>query len=201
MKQQCTEPQGYTKKETIYKGEMIMKVLVVIDMQKDFVTGVLGNVETSAVVKNVCATIDSFKKQKSDDLILYTLDTHGDNYLSTQEGSRLPVPHCIKGTDGWKLVPEVEATIGEKAIKVEKITFGSTELSNEIRHAADGKNIDEILLIGVCTDICVISNAMILKAEFPDVTIKVIAESCAGVTPDSHITALNAMKACQIDVI
>ncbi len=174
-----------------------MKVLVVIDMQNDFTTGVLGNKQTAAVVENVVKKIEDFRKNEPDGKIVATLDTHSENYMDTQEGKNLPVPHCIRGTDGWKLVPEIENALGDNAIKLEKITFGAVDLPFAL-----GKDeaIDEIQMVGVCTDICVISNAMILKAAFPEVPIKIFADCCAGVTPESHINALNAMKICQMIV-
>ena len=174
-----------------------MKVLVVIDMQKDFTTGALGNPETAAVVPNVAAYIEKFRKENKDGKIIATLDTHTEDYMNTQEGRNLPVPHCIRGTEGWKLEDAVENAIGEEAIKLEKVTFGAVDIPFAIGR---DENIDEIQLIGVCTDICVISNAMILKAAFPEVPIKIIADCCAGVTPESHNNALNAMKMCQMEI-
>ncbi|MCQ2470162.1 MAG: cysteine hydrolase [Ruminococcus sp.] len=172
-----------------------MKVLVVIDMQNDFTTGVLGNTETAAVVGNVVRKIENFRKNEADGKIIATLDTHSENYMDTQEGRNLPVPHCIRGTDGWKLVPEIENALGEKAIKLEKVTFGAADLPFAV---GKDENIEEIQLVGVCTDICVISNAMILKAAFPEVPVRIIADCCAGVTPETHRNALNAMKVCQM---
>lgn len=173
-----------------------MKVLIVIDMQNDFTTGVLGNPETASVVKNVTEYIRKFRETEHDGKIIATLDTHNENYMNTQEGKYLPVPHCIRGTDGWNIVPEVEIVLGD-CIRLEKITFGAIDLPFAVGR---DENIEEIRLIGVCTDICVISNAMIVKSAFPEVPVKVIADCCAGVTPESHRTALNAMKACQIIV-
>ena len=174
-----------------------MKVLVVIDMQKDFTTGALGNPETAAVVDNVAAYIEKFRKENKDGKIIATLDTHTEDYMNTQEGRNLPVPHCIRGTDGWMLEDAVEKAIGEDAIKLEKVTFGAVDIPFAVGRDED---IEEIQLIGVCTDICVISNAMILKAAFPEVPIKIIADCCAGVTPESHNNALNAMKMCQMEI-
>lgn len=173
-----------------------MKVLIVVDMQNDFTTGILGNPETSAVVDRVADYIKKFNAEEPDRKIIATLDTHYENYMNTQEGKYLPVPHCIRGTDGWKLVPEIDNLLGD-CIRLEKITFGAVDLPLAVGR---DENIEEIQLIGVCTDICVISNAMIIKSAFPEVPVKVIAGCCAGVTPESHSTALNAMRACQIIV-
>ena len=172
-----------------------MKVLVVIDMQKDFTTGALGNPQTAAVVGNVAAYIEKFRKEEKDGKIIATLDTHGENYMETQEGKNLPVPHCIRGTEGWTLEDAVDKALGQDCIKLEKVTFGAVDLPFAVGRDAD---IEEFQLIGVCTDICVISNAMILKAAFPEVPIKIIADCCAGVTPESHDNALAAMKVCQM---
>ena len=172
-----------------------MKVLVVIDMQKDFTTGALGNPQTAAVVGNVAAYIEKFRKEEKDGKIIATLDTHGENYMETQEGKNLPVPHCIRGTEGWMLEDAVDKALDQDCIKLEKVTFGAVDLPFAVGRDAD---IEEFQLIGVCTDICVISNAMILKAAFPEVPIQIIANCCAGVTPESHDNALAAMKVCQM---
>lgn len=172
-----------------------MKVLVVIDMQNDFITGVLGNAETASVVDKVVKRINDFHEAEKDGRIIATLDTHFENYLSTQEGKNLPVPHCIKGTNGWNLVDQIKSLLSENDVMINKETFGAIDLPDVIRKMG---YVDEIRIVGVCTDICVISNAMILKAAFPEVPIKVIASCCAGVTPESHENALNAMKVCQI---
>ncbi|MCR5109968.1 MAG: cysteine hydrolase [Ruminococcus sp.] len=175
-----------------------MKVLIVIDMQKDFTTGALGNPETAAVVGNVAEYITKFRNENKDGKLIATLDTHNEDYMNTQEGKKLPVPHCIRGTDGWMLEDAVENALGENCIKLEKITFGAVDLPFAVGR---DENIEEIQLVGVCTDICVISNAMILKAAFPEVPIKIIADCCAGVTPDTHNNALEAMKMCQMEII
>jgi nicotinamidase-related amidase len=175
-----------------------MKVLVVIDMQKDFTTGALGNPETAAVVRNVADYIKRFRNREKEYRIIATLDTHSENYMDTQEGRRLPVPHCIRGTDGWQLEDIVEKALDDDCIKLEKVTFGAIDLPFAVGRDED---IEEIQIIGVCTDICVISNAMILKAAFPEVPVKIIADCCAGVTPESHKNALEAMKVCQMDII
>ena len=175
-----------------------MKALIVIDMQKDFTTGVLGNPETAAVVKPVVKYIKAFRKENPDGLVVATLDTHTEDYLNTQEGRKLPVPHCIKGTKGWALEKTVQNALGEDAVLVEKVTFGAADLPKII---GKRRKIEEFQVIGVCTDICVISNAMILKAAFPEVPVKIIAACCAGGTPESHATALAAMTACQMEIV
>jgi len=193
MKFQHTELQNYMKEQVID-----MKVLVVIDMQNDFTTGVLGNPQTAGVIDNVVKKISDFKKSEPDGKIIATLDTHSENYMETQEGKNLPIPHCIRGTDGWKLVPQVESALGEDCIRLEKVTFGASDLPLAVGR---DENIEEFQVIGVCTDICVISNAMILKASFPEVPIKIISDCCAGVSPETHRNALNAMKVCQMIIV
>ena len=178
-----------------------VKILVVIDMQKDFTTGVLGNPQTAAAANAVSEKIKAYKANHPDIPVVYTMDTHTENYLDTQEGKNLPVVHCVKGTDGWQLDPKVAQVISDKDIMVEKPSFGSSELADYIRQAANGENIESIELVGVCTDICVISNAMILKAAFPEVPLIVDGKCCAGVTPESHENALKAMSACQIKTV
>ncbi len=171
------------------------KVLVVVDMQKDFVDGALGSDEAVGIVPNVVKKIKSF-----DGLVFVTYDTHSENYMNTSEGEKLPVPHCIKGTDGWELNEEVQsALVGKEYIAVEKPTFGSVDLPKLIREKA-GDSF-EIELVGLCTDICVVSNALMIKANFPENEISVIADCCVGVTPESHNAALQTMKSCQINVI
>ena len=167
------------------------KLLLVIDMQNDFIDGALGTKEAVAIVPYVKEVIEYF-----DGKILFTRDTHFENYMDTQEGHNLPVPHCIKGTEGWEICPELKALCTEEPI--DKITFGSKELPDIVKEMSD---LESITLIGLCTDICVISNAMILKAFYPETPIIIDAKACAGVTPESHQTALNAMKMCQIKVI
>ncbi len=171
-----------------------MKILVVIDMQNDFVDGALGTKEAVAIVPNVIQKIENFPGP-----ILYTRDTHGEDYLTTQEGENLPVIHCVKGTDGWQLVDEIRLLAEEDAI-IDKPTFGSMKLPEAICALAGDEEIESITLVGLCTDICVISNAMILKAAFPEVPLIIDADCCAGVTEGSHKTALDAMQACQIKI-
>ncbi len=169
--------------------------LIVVDMQKDFVNGSLGTKEAVAIVPAVCDKIEAF-----DGEIFATLDTHFENYLETAEGKKLPVEHCIKGTDGWKLNSEVQKALDKKGYTiVEKLTFGSADLPRFIKEKADGDDFS-IELIGLCTDICVVSNALILKAYFTDKIISVDSACCAGVTPETHGAALTTMRMCQIDV-
>ncbi len=167
------------------------KLLVVVDMQKDFIDGALGTLEAQKIVPFV---IDEIKNFDGD--VVFTFDTHSSIYLETKEGKNLPVEHCIKGTDGWKLDSGIESLASGKKC-FEKPTFGSVELAEFV---ADGDYTD-ITLIGLCTDICVISNAMLVKAYLPEANISVKASCCAGVTPESHENALSAMRMCQINII
>ena len=180
-----------------------MKVLVVIDMQNDFITGSLGTPEAEAVVPRVTEKIRTW----SEGPIYATQDTNFPNYLETQEGRILPVEHCIQGTEGWKIESSVRAALTEGAGRNEsvlyltKATFGSRDLAEVLVQRRKEEPIEEIVLIGLCTDICVISNALVLKAFLPEVTITVDAACCAGVNPDSHRNALDAMRMCQIGVV
>ncbi len=167
-----------------------MKYLVVVDMQNDFIDGALGTPEALAIVPYVKEKIRSF-----DGEVLFTRDTHFDGYMESAEGKKLPVPHCIKGTEGWQIRKELDALRTTEPI--DKITFGSKEL---VAYFAD-KAPESVTLVGLCTDICVISNAMLLKAFYPELPILVDARGCAGVTPESHENALRAMQTCQIDII
>lgn len=170
--------------------------LIAVDLQNDFITGALG---TGEAVGIVAAAAD--KIRRFDGKIIATLDTHGTDYLNTAEGKSLPVAHCIKGTDGWRINDEIKAALDKKGcIYVEKPTFGSVKLPKIIENEAGGEPFD-ITLIGLCTDICVASNALLLKANFPECDICVDSSCCAGVTPDSHNAALTTMKMCQIRVI
>ena len=172
------------------------RFLVVVDMQKDFVDGALGSVDAVAIVPGVVEKIKSF-----DGEIFITLDTHFDNYPETAEGKKLPVLHCIKGTDGWQLDKNVASALADREYTaVEKPTFGSLELPRLIEAASDGDDFS-IEIIGLCTDICVVSNALVLKANFPEMPISVEADCCAGVTPQAHEAALATMRSCQIDAI
>lgn len=179
-----------------------MKILVVVDMQNDFISGPLGNTETKAVVPNVCTLIKNTLEENDKNQVICTYDTHKENYLETQEGKKLPVAHCIVNTDGWQLDHNVKEAVGDREVSIHKRTFGSVDLPMKIREMLHkGSDIESITLCGVCTDICVISNAMILKAEFPEMKLQVAENCCAGVTPESHTNAINAMKMCQIDIV
>lgn len=173
---------------------MNKKLLVVIDMQNDFITGPLGNEECRKIVPNVVNKTESVFKNNAAD-IAYTLDTHKTNYLETQEGKNLPVIHCIENTHGWMLIPELQKIQAEKSFC--KPTFGSIELAEWIKE----NEYTEVELVGVCTDICVISNAFVIKAVNPEVKIIVDAACCAGLTPEKHKAALDVMQSCQVNVI
>ena len=167
-----------------------MKYLIVVDMQNDFISGSLGSDMAKAIVENVVDKVKSF-----DGEIIFTRDTHADCYLDTMEGKNLPVVHCVKDTDGWQICPEL-LPYAENVI--DKVTFGSVDLPHIIAKSGD---VESIELCGLCTDICVISNAMILKASFPEVKILVDSSCCAGVTLESHNNALSAMRMTQIEII
>ncbi|SFP40554.1 Nicotinamidase-related amidase [Oscillibacter sp. PC13] len=175
-----------------------MDVLVVVDMQNDFIDGTLGTSEAVAIVPKVAKKMRTFQGR-----VLCTRDTHETAYLDTQEGRKLPVEHCIRGTVGWQLAPDIEAV--RKELPIDKPTFGSLALGQLLKAQneelqAKGESIGKITLIGLCTDICVISNALLLKVFLPETEIAVDAACCAGVTPERHKTALEALKACQITV-
>ena len=193
-----------------------MKVLIVVDMQKDFVDGSLGTKEAQAIVPLVAETIEQMAAP--DTVVIFTKDTHPENYMNTLEGKNLPVPHCIKGTAGHSIVDEVfNAYINVidtyddayevypmteiNPIKVEKPTFGSVELQNILFDINERLGIEEVTLMGLCTGICVMSNAILAKATLPEVPVNVVADCCACVTPESHKTALEAMKLCQVNII
>lgn len=171
-----------------------MKVLVVVDMQNDFIDQALGTKEAVGIVDNVAKKIIGF-----DGKVIFTRDTHQDNYMETQEGKNLPVKHCIKGSMGWQISDKLP--VSSDAVIIDKPTFGSKELGLYLEELAKETEIEEIEVIGLCTDICVISNALLIKAFLPEVRISVDSSCCAGVTPQSHNTALEAMKSCQINVI
>ena len=175
------------------------KVLVVVDMQNDFISGSLGTKEAEAIVEHVVTKINIYKEAGYK--IIYTRDTHYEDYLSTQEGKNLPVEHCIKETWGWQLTEPVAKTVVSQTQLYDKSTFGCVALGEKMRKLAEEDKQLEIELIGLCTDICVISNALLIKANIPEVPIYVDAKCCAGVTPDSHKNALEAMKMCQINII
>ncbi len=168
-------------------------LLLVIDMQNDFIDGALGTPEAVAIVENVAEKVRSFSGT-----VLFTRDTHENAYLDTQEGRNLPVPHCIRGTHGWEICDMLLPYVKEDVI--DKVTFGSSELGGLLKAMDEADPIRSVTLIGLCTDICVISNAMIVKAFLPEVPVTVDAACCAGVTPESHRNALSAMKMCQITV-
>ena len=169
------------------------KILVVVDMQNDFIDGALGTAEAVAIVPKVAEKIKNF-----DGTVLYTRDTHEENYMETQEGKNLPVSHCIRGTEGWQIRTELQQA---GAMVVDKSTFGSRTLAEKLVEMNWEEAIESITLIGLCTDICVISNAFVIKAFLPETPIIVDAACCAGVTPESHERALEAMKVCQIAVV
>lgn len=171
----------------------MQNLLLVIDMQNDFIDGALGTKEAVAIVPNVKKKIESF-----DGTVLFTRDTHTENYLETQEGKNLPVEHCIKGTKGWEIRKELEEL--RKTDAIDKETFGSSQLGPLLVKLNEEDEISSITIIGLCTDICVISNAMIAKAFLPEVPIIVDANCCAGVSVKSHENALAAMEVCQIKV-
>lgn len=176
------------------------RILLVVDMQKDFVDGALGTAEAVAIVPAVCEKIRAARA--AGDCVLATLDTHGEDYLSTREGRFLPVVHCVRDTAGWRLDAAVEAAL-DGAPRLEKPSFGSVELPETLRALCgiegDGAGWT-IEVIGLCTDICVVSNALLLKAAFPEADMLVDAACCAGVTPESHRAALTTMRFCQIGI-
>ena len=177
---------------------MEKQFLIVIDMQNDFVDGALGSPEAVQIVPAVAEHIRRRKGEGA--TVIATLDTHGPDYLSTAEGKKLPVPHCIRGTDGWALNPEVEAAL-EGCERIEKPSFGSLRLPERVAElAGDAKKLS-IELLGLCTDICVVSNALLLKARFPEADISVVRECCAGATPELHEAALKTMQSCQIAIV
>lgn len=167
-----------------------MRFLIVVDMQEDFITGSLGSEHAAAIGPNVVEKVKNF-----DGEVIFTRDTHFADYMQTQEGRKLPIVHCVKDTDGWQICSELKAYA---ARVIDKVTFGSIELPKLLKEY--GEPVDEIVLCGLCTDICVISNAMILKAAFPETKIVVDATCSAGVTMESHNTALEAMRAVQIEI-
>lgn len=168
-----------------------MDILIVVDMQNDFIDGALGTREAVAIVPYVKKLIENFEGK-----VLFTRDTHFENYMDTQEGQNLPVKHCVKDTEGWQIRKELEQMRRTEAI--DKVTFGSSDL---VKVLEKEENIGSITFCGLCTDICVISNVMVTKAFFPEIPLIVDAAGCAGVTPESHKNALQAMKVCQVKVI
>ena len=168
-------------------------ILIVVDMQNDFIDGALGTAEAVAIVPKVAEKVKGFKGT-----VIFMRDTHGENYMQTQEGRNLPVPHCIKGSHGWEVCPALEPL--RTGLTIDKPTFGSAELGKLLLEFDAKEPVGSITLVGLCTDICVISNAMIAKAFLPEVPVTVDAACCAGVTPESHRNALNAMKMCQVRI-
>ena len=168
-----------------------------MDMQKDFIDGALGSAEAVAITPAAVKKLRAWREAGLP--VIATLDTHGENYLSTREGRFLPVEHCIKGTEGWKIREDI-ALLLDGAKIYEKPTFGSVQLAADLKELSQAEDI-ELELIGLCTDICVVSNALLLKASMPEVQISVDPSCCAGVTPEKHLTALETMRSCQIVVI
>lgn len=172
-------------------------ILIVVDMQNDFISGSLGTPEAQAILPGAVELVRTWQGD-----ILYTLDTHGDDYADTQEGQRLPVPHCIKSTDGWHVpAPLQEALDAHGAVAYEKDAFGSARLAQDLAARNAREPIASITLIGICTDICVVSNALLIKAFLPEVPVRVDASLCAGVTPATHEAALTTMASCQVEVL
>ena len=171
-----------------------MKILVVVDMQNDFIDGALGSEDAVSIVEGVAERVASF-----DGRIIFTRDTHTPDYMNTQEGRKLPVPHCIKDTDGWQISKKI--SVPKDAVIIDKLTFGSSELGELLVTLNNEERVESVELLGLCTDICVISNAMVAKAFLPEAEISVNAALSRGVSPESHNTALAAMRACQIDII
>ena len=182
----------------------MIDMLIVVDMQRDFVSGCLGSEEARAIVPAVCARIQRPKEEGTQ--VVFTLDTHESDYMDTREGRFLPVPHCIRGTEGWTLEPDVAKTCSRGMISFEKPTFGSTALMHHVAALAgekgyvNGKGLT-VELCGVCTDICVVSNALLIKAALPEADLTVDSALCAGVTPAKHEAALETMRSCQITVL
>lgn len=168
-------------------------ILIVVDMQNDFIDGALGTAEAVAIVPKVAEKVRDFKGT-----VIFTRDTHGENYMQTQEGRNLPVPHCIKGSRGWEVCPALEPL--RTGLTIDKPTFGSAELGKVLLELDAKEPVGSITLVGLCTDICVISNAMIAKAFLPEVPVTVDAACCAGVTPESHRNSLSAMRMCQVRI-
>ena len=173
-----------------------MKCLIVVDMQNDFIDGSLGTKEAVAILPKVVEKVENY-----DGRIIFTKDTHTADYMNTQEGKNLPVVHCVEGEAGWKLASALEDFAAKKGcVTYNKPSFGSVELAEAMKQLAAEESIEEFELCGLCTDICVISNAMLLKAFLPEIPVAVDASCCAGVTPESHKNALEAMKMCQISI-
>ncbi len=175
-------------------SETSKNVLIVVDVQNDFVDQALGTKEAVAMVPSALKKVQEF-----DGEVIFTKDTHEENYLSTQEGKMLPVEHCIRGTEGWELIPAMDAFQKENGCRVyEKGTFGSVALASDLKAAYDEGKLESVELIGLCTDICVVSNALMIKAFMPELPVYVDPACCAGVTSEKHEAALETMRSCQI---
>lgn len=173
---------------------MAEKYLIVVDMQRDFVTGTLGTGEARGIAAAVAKKVREFPGE-----VVFTLDTHGADYRDTQEGKRLPVEHCVRGTEGWALIPELEEIRRQRGCRVfEKNTFGSLELAAFLAGLYERGELESVELAGVCTDICVVSNALLVKAYLPELPVEVDAACCAGVTPEKHRAALETLESCQV---
>lgn len=173
------------------------RVLIVIDMQKDFIDGSLGTPEAVRITAPVRELAAGWEGP-----VIFTRDTHEDGYLDTQEGRRLPVPHCIRASRGWELDAGLQELTQKRGFRIiDKDTFGSKELAGLLTEMHQAEPIDEITLAGLCTDICVISNALLIKAFLPEIPIRVLSSYCASVTPESHRRALEAMQMCQIEIV
>ena len=177
------------------------KALVVVDMQNDFITGSLENDDAKNIVGNVVDLINMFKNDVSEDegTIFVTMDTHHEDYLNTFEGKNLPVKHCIEGTNGWQLNANIQCALDDlkNVIILKKETFGSEDLPNVLR--LSGK-YDEIIMCGLCTDICVVTNALLLRTAFPNTKISIFEQCCAGTSTSRHNAAIETMKSCQINI-
>ena len=172
-----------------------MKIMVIVDCQKDFIDGSLGTPEAQAMIPRL---IEKIKSEPGDTLYVFTRDTHNENYLATAEGRALPVKHCIKNTGGWEIDTRLAELFANSPVCIDKPTFGSTALMDFL---IDTEDVDEIEFVGLCTDICVISNTLMAKAQFYNsIPISCDATCCAGVTPEKHAAALEIMKSCQIIV-
>lgn len=170
-----------------------MNVLIAVDLQKDFIDGALGTAEAVAMLPAAQKRIAEFEGK-----VIFTRDTHAEDYMTTREGGMLPVPHCIKGTDGWQIADCLQPYITAETEIIDKPTFGSAELGLRLAMLHQQEPIEHITLIGLCTDICVISNAMLIRAFLPEVPISIDAACCAGVSPETHNNALAAMSVCQM---
>lgn len=175
------------------------KLLIVVDMQNDFISGALGSAQAQAIVPKVLAKVESYVN--AGDIICFTRDTHRPDYLQTQEGKNLPVEHCIVGTQGYEIVDCLKSYITEFVDVIDKPAFGSFKLTDVVAEHVTTNNVTEIELVGLCTDICVVSNALLVKARLPEIPVVVDAACCAGVTEESHKAALLVMKMCQVKVV